>query len=54
MKINTNLSFKMVLLIISILFFAKEGIALGVTPGRNIIDFEPGSKQIYDLTIVNN
>ncbi|MBI2110359.1 hypothetical protein HYT51_01095 [Candidatus Woesearchaeota archaeon] len=49
-----NFISKAFFIFITLLFFTKEAIALGVTPGRNIIDFEPGLKQTYDLTIVNN
>src|SRR3989344_3907473 len=49
---KTLSSYLWLLLLVSILF-VKEASAIGVTPGRTPIDFEPGLQQTYEISIVN-
>ena len=51
---NLHLKFFVFVLLVSMLFFTKEVSALGLTPGRTTIDFEPGMQQEYEVTILNN
>ncbi len=56
MKIRTNPGIMLAALLAMLVFMGNAGLAsaLGVTPGRMTIDFEPGLEKRMSVTITNN
>ncbi|MCG2717690.1 MAG: hypothetical protein L6408_02495 [Nanoarchaeota archaeon] len=45
---------KIIILMIAMILLAGKALALGVSPGRTTIDFEPNMERVIDLRVINN